>query len=49
MSRRHSLNDVNLPPRLLTDLSIERLSKLTEDDMEFIEFLDSLKLDDVST
>lgn len=49
MSRRHSLNDVSLPPRLLSDLSTERLSKLNEDDVEFTEFLDSLKLDDVRT
>ena len=49
MSRKHSLSDVKLPSSLLKEVPTDRLSKLNEDEVEFTEFLDGLKLDDVST
>ena len=47
MARRVSLHDVRLPPNLLKDIDVEQMGKLSEDEGAFMEFLDSLDLEDV--
>ena len=48
MARRVSLHNVKLPSNLLKEVDTERMGKLNEDEGEFLEFLDSLDLEDVS-
>ena len=46
-NRRFSMQDVRLPPNLLKEIDIERMGSLSEDEGAFMEFLDSLDLEDV--
>ena len=41
------MQDVRLPPNLLKEIDIERMGSLSEDEGAFMEFLDSLDLEDV--
>ena len=50
MSRRFSINDIELPPDLMKGLSMEVLKELNkQDDATFFQFFEGLKLDDVSS
>ncbi|CAI8027198.1 Vacuolar protein sorting-associated protein 37A [Geodia barretti] len=46
-NRRFSMQDVRLPPNLLKEIDIERMGSLSEDEGAFMEFLDSLDLEDL--
>ena len=46
-NRRVSLQNVRLPSNLLKDVDVDRMGKLSEDEGAFMEFLDSLDLEDV--